>query len=736
MITFFRSNTATFDNRTEVPTHLNMPITVRDDISASSFEDLDCPLCAEHFEFDEINFFPCKCGYQVCKFCFDRISNDSDVTQRICPACRSSYSDKPVVHKPITAKLKSKLLNFSKNINKPSRIPNTKNNLLKSQKSEPKPDPAQLTIERQHLQGLRVLQKNLVFVGSGLTGGTANEEKLIQQKLKKVFEQFGTVKKIVITQPNRDLPEYIQAYLTFQSSESALKAILFKNESPWEGRLLRCSLGTTKYCSRFLRGLECTNTECMYLHELGSAEQSFDQVEMNEKKHKEYENYLLDEFQEREELRHDKMVCEENWRNENNVGKNQKISKAVKDAKKVKTQTAQVQTVKNQNLKGSTASRNQWNVIKPKVIEKSPEKILKSAKNTNLGPSFEKSEMDQTPNAWGMVNEKKISSRTNEESFLSKQQRNTKRTKDTKKPGKTAKLDTNNNHVFFGEEGPYVLNTERALGDKSAPIYQEPTYEELYPEKIYLQPVYKHQIYQEPIDHQQIYQQPIDQQPIHQKPIHQEPIHQEITIPASTFNYPPGIPYLHNKIKNEIINEEHKIETVNNYHVQSWCDAWNNRHRGETNDIDKTKAQQLNLRYNHINENNGAQEDEAWKKIVDLLQVNEKNKKSDFFLKIEKNVTDSGGAGDNQLASTILNQQEFDSTFEIKNDFFVTDECFSNEYYFSNDDVSKNSYFLSQNDSIFDVVEPVVRRRFTKLSKIHEAKMKSDNNFLKCSEKM
>ena len=161
-----------------------------------------------------------------------------------------------------------------------------------------------------------------------------------------------------------------------------------------------------------------------------------------------------------------------------------------------------------------------------------------------------------------------------------------------------------------------------------------------------------------------------------------------------------------------------------------------NRHRGETNDIDKTKTQQLNLRYNHINENNGAQEDEAWKKIVDLLQVNEKNKKSDFFLKIEKKVTDSGGAGDNQLASTILNQQEFDSTFEIQNDFFVTDECFSNEYYFSNDDVSKNSYFLSQNDSVFDVVEPVVQRRFTKLSKIHEAKMKSDNNFLKCSEKM
>jgi len=402
-----------------------MPITVRDDISASSFEDLDCPLCAEHFEFDEINFFPCKCGYQVCKFCFDRISNDSDITLRICPACRSNYSDKPVVHKPITAKLRSKLLNFSKNSNKPSRIPNAKNSLLKNLKPEPKLDPAQLTIERQHLQGLRVLQKNLVFVGSGLTGGTANEEKLIQNKLKKVFEQFGTVKKIVITQPNRDQPEYIQAYLTFQSSESALKAIIFKNESPWEGRLLRCSLGTTKYCSRFLRGLECTNSECMYLHELGSAEQSFDQIEMNEKKHKEYENYLLDEFQEREELRHDKMMCEENWRNESNVGKHQKIAKALKDAKKVKNQTVKGQNVKNQtvtsqNLKGPIASKNQWDVKKSKVIERTPEPVKKLTKSTNFGPSFEKNEMEQIPNAWGVINEKKISNSTNEESFFVK----------------------------------------------------------------------------------------------------------------------------------------------------------------------------------------------------------------------------------------------------------------------------------------------------------------------------
>jgi hypothetical protein len=567
-----------------------------------------------------------------------------------------------------------------------------------------------------------VLQKNLVFVGSGLTGGTSNEEKHIQNKLKKVFEQFGTIKKIVITQPNRDLPEYVQAYLTFQSSESALKAIIFKNESPWEGRLLRCSLGTTKYCSRFLRGLDCTNGDCMYLHELGSAEQSFDQSEMNEKKHKEYENYLLDEFQEREELRHDKMMSEENWRNELNVGKQQKISKAVKDTKKFKNQSAKVQsgsnqnvksqTVKSQNSKGSSTSKNQWDVNSSKVIEKTPEPVNKL--------SYEKNQVEKIPNAWGVVNEKKIASSINEESFLSKQQRNTTKTKDAKKSDTPIKLDANNNHVFFGEEGPYVLNTERAVGDKSAPLFQEPrpTYQELYPESIYSE-TYQQSIYQEPI-----HQQPNHQEPIQQSPVHHQPINQEIKTAVTSFNYPPGIPYLDNKIKNEIINEEHKIETENNYHVQSWCDAWNNRSSDETIEIDKTQPQQLNLRYNKINESNEARvEDEAWRKIVDLLQI-EKN------LKIEKNVSDSGGAGDNQLASKIFSQQEFDSTFEIQNDFFVTDDCFSNEYYFPNDDISANSYFLSQTNSIFDVaVEPLVQGRLTKLSEIHEAKMKSDKNF-------
>ena len=33
---------------------------------------VECPLCMEPLEIDDINFFPCTCGYQICRFCWHR----------------------------------------------------------------------------------------------------------------------------------------------------------------------------------------------------------------------------------------------------------------------------------------------------------------------------------------------------------------------------------------------------------------------------------------------------------------------------------------------------------------------------------------------------------------------------------------------------------------------------------------------------------------------------------------
>ncbi len=50
----------------------------------------------------------------------------------------------------------------------------------------------------------------------------------------------------------------ITAYITYCRPEDAMRAVLSLDQSNMQGRQLRVSLGTTKYCSQFLRGHKCT----------------------------------------------------------------------------------------------------------------------------------------------------------------------------------------------------------------------------------------------------------------------------------------------------------------------------------------------------------------------------------------------------------------------------------------------------------------------------------------------
>lgn len=61
-----------------------------------------------------------------------------------------------------------------------------------------------------------------------------------------------------------------------------------------DGRLIKTSLGTTKYCSHFMKNQQCPKGDCMYLHELGDPEASFTKEEMHQGKHQEYEKRLHD----------------------------------------------------------------------------------------------------------------------------------------------------------------------------------------------------------------------------------------------------------------------------------------------------------------------------------------------------------------------------------------------------------------------------------------------------------
>ncbi|CAM9526783.1 unnamed protein product, partial [Phaeothamnion confervicola] len=130
--------------------------------------------------------------------------------------------------------------------------------------------------DRRSLQHLRVIQRHLVYV-IGLSPNVASEEIL---RSGRYFGQYGRVAKVVINHHHGVGPEdprhgSASAYITFQYAEDAWSAIKAVDGFALEGRHVRASFGTTKYCNSFLRNLPCNNPDCLYLHELGDEEDRF-----------------------------------------------------------------------------------------------------------------------------------------------------------------------------------------------------------------------------------------------------------------------------------------------------------------------------------------------------------------------------------------------------------------------------------------------------------------------------
>lgn len=133
---------------------------------------------------------------------------------------------------------------------------------------------------KKHLHELRVIQKNLVYV-IGISTRITNEAILREHEY---FGQFGKILKIVVNKrgggeelssSTNQITTSGSAYVTFQRNEDAEKAIFLVDGSVFDGRVLRATYGTTKYCSYFLRGIPCPNPGCMYLHEEGERDNSF-----------------------------------------------------------------------------------------------------------------------------------------------------------------------------------------------------------------------------------------------------------------------------------------------------------------------------------------------------------------------------------------------------------------------------------------------------------------------------
>jgi CCR4-NOT transcription complex subunit 4 len=129
-----------------------------------------------------------------------------------------------------------------------------------------------------------VVQRNLVYV-VGLNPSIQEKEILNTLRGDDYFGQYGKILKIVVSKSKTgDIAQNSQGlgvYVTFARKEDAQRCIAAVNGSQNGDRVLRAQLGTTKYCSAFLRGEVCTNKQCMFLHEDGDNDDSYSRQDLS-----------------------------------------------------------------------------------------------------------------------------------------------------------------------------------------------------------------------------------------------------------------------------------------------------------------------------------------------------------------------------------------------------------------------------------------------------------------------
>lgn len=136
---------------------------------------------------------------------------------------------------------------------------------------------------RKNLAGVRVVQKNLVYV-IGLNPTIRDENQLLQTlRGREYFGQYGEIEKIVVSKakPGGNPNQGIGVYVTFSRKGDAAMCINAVDGSGNGDRVLRAQYGTTKYCSSFLRNEQCNNRNCTFLHETGEDSDSYSRQDLS-----------------------------------------------------------------------------------------------------------------------------------------------------------------------------------------------------------------------------------------------------------------------------------------------------------------------------------------------------------------------------------------------------------------------------------------------------------------------
>ncbi|OHW97374.1 RNA recognition domain-containing protein [Colletotrichum incanum] len=193
-------------------------------------EEDTCPLCIEEFDLSDRNFRPCPCGYQVCQFCFNNIKNNMN---GLCPACRRPYDEKTIQWKVVTTE---EVAEFRANIQKNQKKRAQDQKQKEVQKREVEKE------SRKNLVGVRVVQKNLVYV-TGLTPTVREDELLKTLRKPEFFGQYGNIQKISISnRKTSDGQNSLGIYVTFEKKEDAQRCIQAVNGSQNGDRVLRAQL--------------------------------------------------------------------------------------------------------------------------------------------------------------------------------------------------------------------------------------------------------------------------------------------------------------------------------------------------------------------------------------------------------------------------------------------------------------------------------------------------------------
>uniref|UniRef100_A0A2P2MII1 Uncharacterized protein MANES_04G026900 n=1 Tax=Rhizophora mucronata TaxID=61149 RepID=A0A2P2MII1_RHIMU len=222
-----------------------------------------CPLCAEDMDLTDQQLKPCKCGYEICVWCWHHIMEmaEKDDSEGRCPACRTPYDKQKIVGMASNCERLVAEINMERK---------------KSQKAKIKPSEG-----RKQLSSVRVIQRNLVYI-VGLPLNLADED-LLQRR--EFFGQYGKVLKVSMSRTAAGVIQQFpnntcSVYITYSREEEAIRCIQSVHGFVLDGRSLKACFGTTKYCHAWLRNVPCTNPDCLYLHEIGSQEDSFTKDEI------------------------------------------------------------------------------------------------------------------------------------------------------------------------------------------------------------------------------------------------------------------------------------------------------------------------------------------------------------------------------------------------------------------------------------------------------------------------